>query len=290
MTYSVLKSKLATSNEEFLNHMLRDSNHYLLYQKSEENVISKIGKYFMDFDLQNPISLLNIGKDENKTEVVYQEQNHNATFIRNSETLKEPKVYIYNTHQNENYSMKTLEPYNITPNVMMASYLMKENFKKNGVEAIVEETDFQKYLKEHQLNHAQSYQVSREFVTQILKKYPTLKLIIDLHRDAIPKSSSTITLNQKNYAKILFIVGLNNQNYQKNLDLATNLSNQINDAYPKLSRGIMKKTGAAVNGLYNQDLNSNMILLELGANENTIDEIQNTVEAITPILSKYINS
>ncbi len=290
MTYSVLKSKLATSNEEFLNHMLRDSNHYLLYQKSEENVISKIGKYFMDVDLQNPISLLNIGKDEKKTEVVYQEQNHNATFIRNSETLKEPKVYIYNTHQNENYSMKTLEPYNITPNVMMASYLMKENFKKNGVEAIVEETDFQKYLKEHQLNHAQSYQVSREFVTQILKKYPTLKLIIDLHRDAIPKSSSTITLNQKNYAKILFIVGLNNQNYQKNLDLATNLSNQINDAYPKLSRGIMKKTGATVNGLYNQDLNSNMILLELGANENTIDEIQNTVEAITPILSKYINS
>ena len=62
-------------------------NHYLLYQNSEENVISKIGKYFMDFDLQNPISLLNIGKDENKTEVVYQEQNHNATFIRNSETL-----------------------------------------------------------------------------------------------------------------------------------------------------------------------------------------------------------
>ena len=52
----------------------------------------------------------------------------------------------------------------------------------------------------------------------------------------------------------------------------------------------MKKTGATVNGLYNQDLNSNMILLELGANENTIDEIQNTVESITPILSKYINS
>ena len=44
--------------------------------------------------------------------------------------MKEPKVYIYNTHQNENYSMKTLEPYNITPNVMMASYLMKENFKE----------------------------------------------------------------------------------------------------------------------------------------------------------------
>ena len=78
MTYSVLKSKLATSNEEFLNHMLRDSNHYLLYQKSEENVVSKIGKYFMDFDLQNPISLLNIGKDRQGCEDLRRNGQHHV--------------------------------------------------------------------------------------------------------------------------------------------------------------------------------------------------------------------
>ena len=52
----------------------------------------------------------------------------------------------------------------------------------------------------------------------------------------------------------------------------------------------MSKSGSNVNGLYNQDLNGNMILLELGANENTIDEVQNTVEAIVPIMSAYLKS
>ena len=291
-TYYILKSQLATSNEEFLNHMLRDSNHYLLYQKSEENIIHKIGKYFMHFDLSNPQSLLGM-PTENETSkkvVSYQE---NTKFIQNptpKTESKSPQVYIYNTHQSESYSMKTLEPYNITPSVMMASYLVKENFQKTQIEVVVEETDFTKYLKEHNLNHAASYQVSREFVSKILKQYPDLKLIIDLHRDAIPHDSSTLTIDDKNYAKVLFIVGLNNPNYQANLNLATTLSNQINESYPKLSRGVMQKSGTTVNGLYNQDLNANMILLELGANENTIDEVQNTVEAIIPIFSKYVNS
>lgn len=294
-TYYILKSKLATSNEEFLKNMLRDSNHYLLYQKSEENIIHKIGKYFMHFDLSNPQSLLGMTtkRDTSKKVVSYQDNTEKAKFIQNptpNTDEKGPQVYIYNTHQSESYSMKTLEPYNITPSVMMASYLMKEHFQKNQVEALVEETDFTKYLKEHNLNHAASYQVSREFVSNILKQYPNLKLLIDLHRDAIPHDSSTLTIAGKNYAKVLFIVGMNNPNYQANLNLATTLSNQINESYPKLSRGIMKKSGKTVNGLYNQDLNANMILLELGANENTIDEVQNTVEAITPIFSKYVNS
>lgn len=294
-TYYILKSKLATSNEEFLNNMLRDSNHYLLYQKSEENIIHKIGKYFMHFDLSNPKSLLGMNTDSetSKQVVSYQENDSQAKFIQNPIPEKKetgPKVYIYNTHQSESYSMKTLEPYNITPSVMMASYLMKEHFQKSQVETLVEETDFTKYLKEHHLNHAASYQVSREFTTNVLKQYPNLKLIIDLHRDAIPHDSSTIQIAGKNYAKVLFIVGMDNPNYQANLNLATTLSNQINESYPKLSRGIMKKSGKTVNGLYNQDLNANMILLELGANENTIDEVQNTVEAITPIFSRYVNS
>ena len=83
---------------------------------------------------------------------------------------------------------------------------------------------------------------------------------------------------------------MNNPNYQANLSLAQSISDLINQSYPKLSRGIMSKSGSNVNGLYNQDLNGNMILLELGANENTIDEVQNTVEAIVPIMSAYLKS
>lgn len=294
-TYYVLKSQLATSNEEFLQNMLRDSNHYLLYQKSEENVIAKIGKYFMDFDLEKPLSLLGVPtvEEKEKEEMVFQED-PDATFVSNpiekTDVSSSPQVYIYNTHQTESYSMKTLEPYNITPSVMMASYLMKEHFQKAGIETIVEETNISDYMKEQGYQYAESYVASRTFVESILKKYPDLKLIIDLHRDAIPHDSSTITIGEKNYAKVLFIVGMNNPNYQTNLSLAQSLSDLINQSYPKLSRGIMSKSGSNVNGLYNQDLNGNMILLELGANENTIDEVQNTVEAIVPIISAYLKS
>lgn len=294
-TYYVLKSQLATSNEEFLQNMLRDSNHYLLYQKSEENVIAKIGKYFMDFDLEQPLSLLGVPtvEEQTKEEMVFQED-PDATFVSNpvekTDVSSSPQVYIYNTHQTESYSMKTLEPYNITPSVMMASYLMKEHFQKAGIETIVEETNISDYMKEQGYQYAESYVASRTFVESILKKYPDLKLIIDLHRDAIPHDSSTITIGEKNYAKVLFIVGMNNPNYQTNLSLAQSLSDLINQSYPKLSRGIMSKSGSNVNGLYNQDLNGNMILLELGANENTIDEVQNTVEAIVPIISAYLKS
>ena len=294
-TYYVLKSQLATSNEEFLQNMLRDSNHYLLYQKSEENVIAKIGKYFMDFDLEKPLSLLGVPtvEEQKKEEMVFQED-PDATFVSNpvekTNVSSSPQVYIYNTHQTESYSMKTLEPYNITPSVMMASYLMKEHFQKAGIETIVEETNISDYMKEQGYQYAESYVASRTFVESILKKYPDLKLIIDLHRDAIPHDSSTITIGEKNYAKVLFIVGMNNPNYQANLSLAQSISDLINQSYPKLSRGIMSKSGSNVNGLYNQDLNGNMILLELGANENTIDEVQNTVEAIVPIISAYLKS
>lgn len=294
-TYYVLKSQLATSNEEFLQNMLRDSNHYLLYQKSEENVIAKIGKYFMDFDLEKPLSLLGVPtvEEKEKEEMVFQED-PDATFVSNpiekTDVSSSPQVYIYNTHQTESYSMKTLEPYNITPSVMMASYLMKEHFQKSGIETIVEETNISDYMKEQGYQYAESYVASRTFVESILKKYPDLKLIIDLHRDAIPHDSSTITIGEKNYAKVLFIVGMNNPNYQANLSLAQSISDLINQSYPKLSRGIMSKSGSNVNGLYNQDLNGNMILLELGANENTIDEVQNTVEAIVPIMSAYLKS
>lgn len=294
-TYYVLKSQLATSNEEFLQNMLRDSNHYLLYQKSEENVIAKIGKYFMDFDLEQPLSLLGVPtvEEKEKEEMVYQ-KDPDATFVSNpvekTDVSSSPQVYIYNTHQTESYSMKTLEPYNITPSVMMASYLMKEHFQKAGIETIVEETNISDYMKEQGYQYAESYVASRTFVESILKKYPDLKLIIDLHRDAIPHDSSTITIGEKNYAKVLFIVGMNNPNYQTNLSLAQSISDLINQSYPKLSRGIMSKSGSNVNGLYNQDLNGNMILLELGANENTIDEVQNTVEAIVPIMSAYLKS
>ena len=61
-----------------------------------------------------------------------------------------------------------------------------------------------------------------------------------------------------------------------------------NKYYPGLSRGIYKKEGPGVDGIYNQDISSNSILIELGGVDNNIDEVLNTTEAISNILYYYI--
>ena len=67
-----------------------------------------------------------------------------------------------------------------------------------------------------------------------------------------------------------------------------NINNLCNKYYPGLSRGIYKKEGAGVNGIYNQDISPNSILIEVGGASNNIDEVLNTTEAISNILYYYI--
>ena len=87
----------------------------------------------------------------------------------------------------------------------------------------------------------------------------------------------------------MFVVGLEHSNYQKNLDLANSINERIKNKYPSLTRGVITKSGANVDGIYNQDIHPNMILLELGGNENTIDEVLNTVEIISVILKEHLS-
>ena len=76
--------------------------------------------------------------------------------------------------------------------------------------------------------------------------------------------------------------------YQKNLDNMNALNKLCEKYYPGLSRGIYKKSGPGVNGIYNQDINEFTMLIEVGSYTNTIDEVFNTIEALSNILYKYI--
>ena len=65
----------------------------------------------------------------------------------NKVDINNPLVYIYNSHQLENYNNSNLEIYGITPNVLMASYLLKEKLNKNGISTIVEDTNLTEFLE-----------------------------------------------------------------------------------------------------------------------------------------------
>ena len=297
-TYNYLKYiKLYSSNEEFVLSLLNNSNYHLKYEKN--SVFSnKLVSFFTNIDIKNPISMLEKSfnyKKSNNSELVYNDEYDpdklNSSYINdpNPKEIDKPLVYIYNSHQLENYSSKNYEAYNITPNVMMASYLLREKLNDLGVKTIVEEADITEFIRINNWNYNYSYVASRYYIEDAIKKNPSLNFFIDLHRDALSKDASTVTINDKKYAKILFVVGLEHDNYQKNLDLANKLNQKVMDNYPYLSRGVITKKGANVDGIYNQDIHPNMILLELGGNENTIDEVLNTVEAMAIILKEHLN-
>ena len=202
--------------------------------------------------------------------------------------IENPIVYIYNTHQLEEYNKTNLEEYNIKPNVLMASYILREYLNRNNIKTVVETADITDFLNVNGWNYSKSYNASRFYLDEAIKKYPNLKLIIDLHRDAIEYNASTVTINDKKYAKVLFVVGLDYENYQPNLDLANSLNNLINSKYPGLSRGVLKKSGKNVNGIYNQDLKNNIVLIECGGYQNNIDEVMNTMIALSDIIKIYL--
>ena len=68
------------------------------------------------------------------------------------------------------------------------------------------------------------------------------------------------------------------------------LNNYLNDNYNGLSRGIYEKKGIGVNGIYNQDFDKNVMLIEIGGVDNTIDEAANSIKVIAKMLKNYINS
>lgn len=293
----LLKLKLTTSNEEFLKHLLKDSNHHLIYENASTSGLEKMLDFVYHIDLKRPVTILNqvFNYDEEVMGVVVTSSDNevesvNSSYIEdpNPKTVTRPRVYIYNTHQTENYSYKKYEEYNITPNVMMSSYILREKLNDKGIPTLVETTNVKDLLNASGWSYANSYKASRFFVEDTLKKYSSLDLIIDLHRDAIKKKASTVEIGNKKYAKILFVVGKEYKNYQKNLDLANLLDKKIKAKYPSLSRGVMLKGGSGVNGIYNQDLSPKMVLIECGGMENTLEEVMNTLEVLAQIFSEYL--
>ena len=205
--------------------------------------------------------------------------------------VSNPLIYIYNTHQTEEYTPSSFVEYSVMPTVQMNNYILEEKFEERKYQTIVEEKNIKEVLNKNGWNYARSYQASRVFLEEARINYPTLKYFIDVHRDSLPKERTTVTINNKNYASILFIVGLENPNYTENLAFTEKINNKLNEKYPNLSKGIYKKQGKGVNGVYNQDFSPYTILVEMGGPENKIDEVLNTslafAECFLEVIDEY---
>lgn len=202
--------------------------------------------------------------------------------------INDPIIYLYNTHQTEGYQRSNNASYNITPSVLMASYILRESLNDLGLPTIVETNDITEILRIHNWQYKYSYQASRLLLEDAISKNAKLAYFIDLHRDSMNYDVTTTTINGKKYAKILFVIGKDHKDYLKNLEFAERINEELKRFNPDITRGIAIKGGSGVNGIYNQDVSTNAILVELGGQYNNITEINNTIEILSKSLFEVL--
>ena len=139
-------------------------------------------------------------------------------------------------------------------------------------------------------NYNGSYDRSKKTVEGYLARYPSIKVVLDVHRDAIERSDGTrikpvVSINGKRYAQVMIISGadngyLNMPNFRKNLRFASHLQNSMETLFPGLTRPVLFDYRN-----YNQQLTTGSLLIEVGGHANTLEEAQNSAQLIAQSLA-----
>lgn len=197
-------------------------------------------------------------------------------------------VHLYFTHNRESYLpylQGVTNPnlaYHSQLNVTKIGDKLKEALEARGIGTSIDKTDVMGEVK-----MASTYRKSGELVQTAMAQNRDLQYIIDIHRDARRKEQTTPIINGQSYAQISFVIGGKNPNYEKNEKLAIDLHNLLEKKYKGLSWGIHKNEGAGQNGVYNQNLSENALLIEFGGVDNTFEELNRSAEALADVFSEY---
>lgn len=214
------------------------------------------------------------------------------------EEVKNGKVFLYSTHSYESYlpmlgiagATDANKATSTSKNVHDVDNMFKQALEANGINTVVDTTSMTDLLNKKGWTTASAYKASKPIVEDAIKSNKDYQLFIDVHRDSTRKKITTVQINNKPFARVSFVIGGENPNYEKNLALTTKLHENLSKTYPGLSRGIFKKRGSGVNGVYNQDLSPHAILIEVGGVDNTMEELQNTINALADVVTEYLKN
>ena len=128
-----------------------------------------------------------------------------------------------------------------------------------------------------------AYNHARKQTEAYLQEYPSIQLILDLHRDAMEDSngqqiSTTVDIDGKTSAQLMMVVGTNagglyHPDWEKNMALAAKLHAQLEKTYPGICRPISFRSQR-----FNQDLSAGAMLVEVGAAGNTLAQALSAAE------------
>ncbi len=185
-------------------------------------------------------------------------------------------IYIYNTHQSETYA---------TQSVKEGSRYLMQLLQQRGYEVDYETTDFEVYKIKNNIDYAYSYTVSKKYLSSAIEEHGEYDLAIDFHRDSVDKEYTTVTYDNKSYAKLMFVVGKGSVNYDDVNACCEKMSDMLNEKIPQISRGVYLKQSD-----YNQGVTKNMVLIEVGSYQNTYEEVQNALNILAMVIDEYLSA
>ena len=203
------------------------------------------------------------------------------------------KILIYHTHSQEMFA-DSIEGDVDTSIVGVGRYLTKLLEEKYGIKTLHHEGVYD--LVDGVLDRSMAYDLAEPEITQILADHPTIEVVIDLHRDGVADDTHLVTeVNGKQTAQIMFFNGLSRTRANGEIDylpnpyiqdnLAFSLQLQIAAArkYPGFTRHIYLRGYR-----YNMHLAPRTLLIEAGAQTNTVEEMKNAMEVLADILNEVL--
>jgi len=201
-----------------------------------------------------------------------------------------PQILIYHTHSQESFADSIPGDEN-TSIVGAGEYLTKLLREKYGFEVLHHTGEYDVETRDY------AYSYALPNIEAILSEYPSIEVVIDLHRDAVAEDRKLVSeQNGKQAAQIMFFNGLSytkkqgdiayleNPYIEDNLAFSFQMQVLCNEYYPGLTRRIYLKGYR-----YNMHLCPQSLLIELGAQTNTCEEVKNTLDILAHVLSMCLD-
>lgn len=197
---------------------------------------------------------------------------------------KEISVGIYHTHNSECYAGDGGPDHRFGENgdIVKVGETLKEAIEQQGIAAIhsLQIHDAEDYMK--------AYSKSVVTATQLINDYPSIKILLDLHRNGLPPGvQSSIKIKGQSMSRVLIVIGKKNLHWQKNEAFAKELISLGEKKYPGL---FMPNISYAADARYNQHLSEGALLLEFGCQYNTLEESERTAEAVAEVIADYLKA
>ncbi len=209
-----------------------------------------------------------------------------------NEETKGPKVLIYHTHSQEAFADSV--PGDTKTTIVGIGTYLTELLNERGIETLHHEGVYD--LIDGELDRSKAYDLAEPEIRNILKENPSIEVLIDLHRDGVAEGTHLVTeADGKPTAQIMFFNGLSRTKANGNIDylynpyiqdnLAFSLQMQLKAAqlYPGFTRHIYLRGYC-----YNMNLLPKTLLIEAGAQTNTVEEMKNAMEVLADTLDHVL--